>query len=941
MKDRGSEWHRWDLHVHTPSSHDYANKENQDEDIIAEMKKNNVYAFAVTDHHVIDTDRIKRLQKLGNKEEITVLPGIEFLSNTIGKEAVHFIGIFSENSNIDYIWGQIKNKTNIREIEGKGKRPDVVYVDIRETISIIKENGGIVTIHAGSKSNSVENISHKTLHTLSEKIDLIKSIDILEIGKLLKDTEHYKKNVFDIIKKKLPIIMCSDNHNISDYQIKEKLWIKGRLSFEGLKYALNEPEERFFIGEEPEVLKRVRNDSTKYIKSLEIRRKEGADPSNRWFEDVDIPINSELVSIIGNKGSGKSAIADILGLCANSEHSEHFLFLHKDKFKKKGLANNFLGNIIFKSEEKTKDRGLGYEINKTDYSRVRYLPQNYFEKICNEIGKIDDFRKEIEKVVFQYIPKHERMNKYSFGEFITFKKTNIHNEITNIIKELQKKNDQIIVIEKKLCPAFLKELESKKKYVDKEFDTHNKIELKKVEDPDQLLKSPEIIAKREKLSYLAEEQQKIQKKIDDLNRSNQSIEEKTEEILFIYGELLAKRKEINNILINNQSFLDKLGLNLSKITEESLNLNLLVDKADALREENKANITKRDKYSLGLNQNKNQIEEIEKSLNQDQKKYHNYLKEKEELNQKKNDILSRNMKLESQILEIKNDFPEKLKNLREERLELSVSIYKKKEEVRKIYDNIKIGVEERLVLSKVSGLEIVTKIYPESNMKDKILMNISQNKKGSFYGKEDGARLLQESLLSKVDWNSIESIKVFLSNIIKYLEFDKREHKEKQIYIGDIVTEPREFYNYLYSMEFLTPYYDLQQNNKSLEQLSPGEKGALLLVFYLVLDKEDIPLIIDQPEDNLDNKSVAQFLVPFITQAKKRRQIILVTHNPNLAVVSDSDQIIRVSIDKENGNLFNFVSGGIEDKKINREILDVLEGTIPAFTKRRDKYQIT
>lgn len=72
------------------------------------------------------------------------------------------------------------------------------------------------------------------------------------------------------------------------------------------------------------------------------------------------------------------------------------------------------------------------------------------------------------------------------------------------------------------------------------------------------------------------------------------------------------------------------------------------------------------------------------------------------------------------------------------------------------------------------------------------------------------------------------------------------------------------------------------------------------MIFYLLLDLRDIPLIIDQSEDNLDNQSVAKVLVPFIKAAKKRRQIILVTHNPNLAVVADSDQVIYVKIDKEN-----------------------------------------
>jgi len=111
-----------------------------------------------------------------------------------------------------------------------------------------------------------------------------------------------------------------------------------------------------------------------------------------------------------------------------------------------------------------------------------------------------------------------------------------------------------------------------------------------------------------------------------------------------------------------------------------------------------------------------------------------------------------------------------------------------------------------------------------------------------------------------------------------------------------------------------------------------------LLVFYLLLDEDDIPLIIDQPEDNLDNQSVANILVQFIRDAKKRRQIIMVTHNPNLAIVSDAEQVIYVNIDKTNGNKFSAEFGSIENKRINQHIVNVLEGTMKAFRKRDDKY---
>ncbi|MDQ7056616.1 MAG: AAA family ATPase [Persephonella sp.] len=78
----------------------------------------------------------------------------------------------------------------------------------------------------------------------------------------------------------------------------------------------------------------------------------------------------------------------------------------------------------------------------------------------------------------------------------------------------------------------------------------------------------------------------------------------------------------------------------------------------------------------------------------------------------------------------------------------------------------------------------------------------------------------------------------------------------------------------------------MKLGDKPLEVLSPGEKGAILLIFYLMLDKDNIPLIIDQPEENLDNESIFKILVDFIKEVKNRRQLILITHNPNLAVAS-------------------------------------------------------
>lgn len=137
---------------------------------------------------------------------------------------------------------------------------------------------------------------------------------------------------------------------------------------------------------------------------------------------------------------------------------------------------------------------------------------------------------------------------------------------------------------------------------------------------------------------------------------------------------------------------------------------------------------------------------------------------------------------------------------------------------------------------------------------------------------------------------------------------------------------------------YLDVRYALKLGGKDIAQLSSGEKGALPLVFYLLLDPEEIPIIIDQPEQNLDNESVVKLLVDCIRQARSRRQVVIVTHNPNLAVVCDADQVISCKIDKANGSKVTYECGAIEDQPINEAAVNVLEGTYPAFDNRRKKY---
>lgn len=98
---KGSQWHRWDLHFHTPSSFDYAHGSVTNEQIIECLKEYSIRVVAITDHHRMDVTRIRNLMQLAG-DDLTVLPGIELRSDQGGKP-IHYIAMFSEDCPLGHI----------------------------------------------------------------------------------------------------------------------------------------------------------------------------------------------------------------------------------------------------------------------------------------------------------------------------------------------------------------------------------------------------------------------------------------------------------------------------------------------------------------------------------------------------------------------------------------------------------------------------------------------------------------------------------------------------------------------------------------------------------------------------------------------------------------------------------------------------------------------
>jgi ABC-type Mn2+/Zn2+ transport system ATPase subunit len=222
------------------------------------------------------------------------------------------------------------------------------------------------------------------------------------------------------------------------------------------------------------------------------------------------------------------------------------------------------------------------------------------------------------------------------------------------------------------------------------------------------------------------------------------------------------------------------------------------------------------------------------------------------------------------------------------------------------------------------------------------LFALIKQQSGEFRG-EDSFNAVR-SIFDQHDVNIRSGALSFVTELHAKVERAAAGGRSDAIGILDVLRKdraPQEVYDLLFGLGFLEPRYTLLFQDTRIEQLSPGQRGALLLIFYLLVDKGRNPIILDQPEENLDNQTVVSLLVPVLTEAKRKRQIIMVTHNPNLAVVCDAEQVIYSQFDRKNGSRITYTAGAIENPAINIHAVNVLEGTKPAFKNRQSKYHLS
>lgn len=887
----GSLWRKWDLHFHSQTSFDYKDKSITNQQIIEGLISHGIEAVAITDHHKIDIERIKDFQKIGGGR-ITVFPGIEFISNLGGSESIHFIGIFSDKCDIDHVWTNLQAKCGItqKDIDDAGG-DQLIYVNMETTSDLIHELGGIVTVHAGGKSNSLESIRNNQDFKRKIKTDLTKKcIDVFECG-AVDDLEDYNTIVFPGIKMIRPLIICSDNHKITDYVIKENLWIKADTNFEGLKQILFEPLDRVRIQfDKPEQKKPYH-----LIKEVRFIDNSG----ENYFDKSPISINPNLNTIIGGKSSGKS-----------------LLLYHIARTIDEDLVNKLIDNKILKKYDYEGYDSFDFEVtwesgdknllsNPSDKRKIIYIPQAYLSKLSDD----------------------NLSNRKTLNQFIK----NLLLEDEELLKIYQKRIREIRDVNndiQKDCHSVTHELTEVKNIGYKLKEVGNSKGLTQY-----LSTLEEEISKLKKASGLTSEEIKQYDKLVSIGKGlrvkdanlladKENIEEfdrklnntlETIKMLISEHENRFETEDVKKAFLAQYEFLTNLQSNAKIAKETLLNEGSVYENIKRKIDKELDTTIKDIKPLLGKFKLRDQITRKEEIVKKENAKLIEIKRLNKEIEEKKKSISTYISRIKSKYKE-KNDLYQTLVT------ELSVSIPD---------PDLTVSVNYHFDTSIFN--EVLSSTIYKQSLKSNYLAYNEESESDAF--------------------NYVYSRKnhtTFIDTIIDDLISGKTKIFKGQ----DLTTALIKILQDNYFVDFGLTY-----KGDILSRMSPGKKNLALLKILIELSKEEWPILIDQPEDELDNRSIYRELVEFLRTKKKTRQILAITHNPNVVISADSENVIianQAGQEKGANNekfKFEYRTGSLEntnyDEKhvailkqmtIKNHVCEILEGGKEAFYNREKKY---
>ncbi|MGC5804392.1 AAA family ATPase [Ralstonia pseudosolanacearum] len=1021
----GSTWKKWDLHVHTPESfyHNYpGNPDEAWEAFLTDIEKlpDEFKVIGINDYVLVDGyERVlKAKHEQGRLKNIDlILPVVELRLDKFGgvvqggksgKAASSWSRI-----NIHVIFDQVAPEFVRQQFisaiapsyrllpgsTGEGKWNSVISRQSIEALGAAIIDSAPADRRTEYESPLIEgfnnlNVSADGLRKALEN-DALKGKFIVAVGKT--EWENLKWDDHSIAEKKTLInsanlvftaaespedhararaklkgygvnsnlLDCSDAHWLSVSTDKDRIgncftWIKADCTFKGLLQAIEEFDDRVYVGDNPPKRQHVDLNRTKFIRSVKVAKKEGSKLADTWF-DVELPLNSDLVAIIGNKGSGKSALADIIALAGNTKNHRSFSFLNTARFRdpRTRLAQNFVATLAWRDGSAT-PRDLDKDPEPSSVERVKYLPQSYLETLCNELGAGGSatFDAELRKIIYSHVPLEDQLGQPSMDALLNFKVAEINRAIEAIRSQISALNVAILTAEGRLFPEFRKGLVEQLAAKKSEFTSLEEAKPKQVEDPSA---SPEALEESKqaaaKIDGLEQQLQDVDKEEARL-RDAKSTAAKKQAVARRLAQALANQKKQSDAFEGELTqLLAELGIEIpiDSLFEVRINAGPVEDVVKAMQGEIDSIDAKLQSAEPGSILRRREetsaaIKEAKGKLGERQRLFVLYKEELAKWEKSKAEIMGPADKqgtitwLESEI-ESLAALPDRLQELKAQRAGFSKEIHRlirsMVDEFQRLYLPVQAFVQSTGQMDMNLPLEFHVRIE-EAGFQDQFLGKLNRQVRGTFSGIDESNQFLRR-MLQEASFATSEDALAFAERIDHAIRSDQREGQDgREMRLADQLrkgVEAADVLDYIFGLEYLSPRYSLTFKGQDIGQLSPGERGLLLLVFYLLVDKDDIPIVIDQPEENLDNQTIYKILVKCIKKAKERRQVIMVTHNPNLAVVCDAEQIIYASRNTE-GVRFEYEAGAIEQPEIKNRVVQILEGTEPAFKNRQSKYRL-
>lgn len=911
MEYAGLRWYKCDFHLHTMCSQCYKDKGNTPEQWVDAVKAAGLQCIAITDHN--DYRGIGEIKKICEKEGIIAFPGVELSCSDC---KVHMLVLFDCKCDETDVQEFLNSVGVYKESYGNsGQTCDGKLADV---CIKAKQKGALVIAAHIDEFSGINDLSHDNLINILDRkcIDAVQVVNSDIWDKIKKDADYqsaseelskkYGKEISIEVTKKwhkaykmalkteIPLLMFSDNPS-AEGESSHGLWGIGSVftwmkmnqepNLESVRQTLISSDMR--VRTVKECIKKPDNVPELWINSIKV--------SNTTLNknDFEICFNPQLNSIIGGRGSGKSSIIRMIAGALQAFDADNL-----DKIK--GEQEDF-----YKIPGKDK-RGVFTRDSKIEIILER--AEDTYKLEISSIKKMSEQTRVLYKLIGDEWVIVEDKNYLDFFDAQVYTQKQIYELALDSTSLLNIIDEDISGLSKKVAEkeALLSQVISKWTEVwnlEKKIEEEGRIqtEIKDLEEQISKFEKSGISEALQAKQVYSSQKQLIENYLR--NRKEQAVA-LSEEITSSFSSIAVEtfdNPEIDLLIRQDLDLFKKRGEELAKILSM---INADID-----------NLSERILTS-----------EWKKSADKAEEKYTEACVELEKQgldSSKLDDLLAKK--------EAKKTELEKIGIARNQ----VASVKKDLEEYYAQYESIMVAI------SKLRSEFIDGVIGQGSNVKFEIKRNRSRN---SFV---QTLKTLINKDIGTIDENINELADMFFENNGKEL-FRKRiqeirEGIDKSSYSSKLRTAICEATPETYArMISFLPEDDLKVSYKPensskyipLSNASAGQKTTAILTFLLAYG--ELPLLLDQPEDDLDNKLVYDLIVSRLKTAKSKRQIIVVTHNANIPVNADAEYI--VSMNSETDEISTKFEGTMDDENIRKEICDVMEGTKFAFEMRAKKY---